>query len=453
MPSWIGVSGSHQAAFLLACAIVLGGGGINAPWHNLAVEIIALVLLALNPDKVVHFLQSGPRALVWLVALTIAVPIIQLVPLPPAIWTRLPGSDIIIESYAVAGIENAWRPVSAYPARTLLAATGLIAPFCVLVLAYSGGRELAGRLALGVLAAGAVNMLLGAEQLVTANRIGNLYPSRVNPHHLYGTFANHNTGGLFLVVVVCALLALPPLSRRPSVDRMMRIVLAAIFSVGVVLTQSRSALALLLLVGVALAAPLGLARVKRLPESHGKGSSLPTRAGPLRLLLAAGAGLAIMLAAFGLAGNAKVGQTLARFDDLQDKRPQIWLDTGETIRRYFPVGAGVGSFEEVFRIDESLEFLSRGHINRAHNDYLEPVVESGVFGAAMILGWMAWCGHVLFGWYRSGRLRHHAFPALTLGIIALQSMIDYPLRSQAGLCVFAAMIAILANARPVQART
>ena len=130
--------------------------------------------------------------------------------------------------------------------------------------------------------------------------------------------------------------------------------------------------------------------------------------------------------------NERVGASLSRFDDPQDARLAIWTNGLGAAGRYCPLGAGVGEFDKVFQISETLETLSPGRAGRAHNDYFEAVIESGIVGIALVLGWLTLLGLVCFKGLRMDG------PALawvgTFALLALQSILDYLLRNQTLLC-------------------
>nr|WP_247714932.1 O-antigen ligase family protein [Qipengyuania mesophila] len=209
-------------------------------------------------------------------------------------------------------------------------------------------------------------------------------------------------------------------------------VAGVLLSLGCVLTQSRSSLALLILVLIVLAArALWYGRL----SAHR----------PKPVLLGS-IGIALVLALGILATNARTLQTIERFEDLEDSRPDIWADTLVAVDRYWPVGSGMGTFDEVFQVDESLETLVAPKAGRAHNDFLEISLEAGVPGILLVLAWLVWLG---IAWWRtrggeSGTLA--GFSALALLCVALQSLIDYPLRNYAMWSLVAGFAAVLATA-------
>lgn len=90
----------------------------------------------------------------------------------------------------------------------------------------------------------------------------------------------------------------------------------------------------------------------------------------------------------------------------------------------------MGTFDEVFQIDESLENLTKKRAGRAHNDYIELSIEAGPLGLGLaaawvvLIAWLSWCA-------RQSSQRWTAWAGSTLLIaIAMQSITDYPLRNQ-----------------------
>jgi O-antigen ligase len=126
----------------------------------------------------------------------------------------------------------------------------------------------------------------------------------------------------------------------------------------------------------------------------------------------------------------RFADTLDRFGgDREDARVYIWEDGAYAADRYWPLGSGTGTFDEVFQIDESLENMSVRRAGRAHNDYLEVAIEAGVPGLVLIAGWLALL--LWLSWRaRNSHDRWIAWSgAVILLVIALQSITDYPLRN------------------------
>ena len=424
----------RQLGLLIAVAVLLGGGGSAFGLHNLTVQWAALGLLAFNYSAVVQFIRGGPRPLVWLVLASMAVPLVQVIPLPAALWQALPGRELVRQSLELLGQQGHWFPVSVDRNRTMLAALSLLAPFTVLVLAYRlEARHLTGCMRLLVWL-GLANVALGAVQLASAGEFAALYPM-MDKSVLNGTFANRNAAALFLVICVVCQLALP-LRSRDRLARAVHYLVAAILGLGVLLTQSRSGAVLLVivLVGWWVWAWSRPAQPSPLPTSR-------------RLVLLAVAGL-VLIAGIGFATSAtKLNQTFERFSAGEEIRPLIWEDTLVSARRFWPVGSGVSTFDEVIQVDESLEYLDARRTARAHNDYLELIVESGLVGIVLALGWLFWIAQNIWRALRSGHDALSAAAVLSLVAILVQSTVDYPLRNEALLCVAAFMVTLLYKRR------
>lgn len=436
-----------QLSALLAVAVVFGGGGVGAALPNLVVQLLALAIMAFNARAVGKFITGGPIALRLLVAGSVLVPLFQLIPLPPGLWQVMPGRDLVSQSLALVGPETEWRPLSVFPARTLLAATGLIAPLAVLVLGARldrGGRNFV----LGTIAGlGLFNLMIGAIQLVSGNQLAHFHGGTIDASQLYGTFANHNTAGIFFVIALFATLGLKADQNVGSHFELLRWTCVGLFALSVVLTQSRSSLLVLVLAGLALGLVQGMRHLRRMRAAPRTGRRSRHRSWwrrrPVVTGLIAAAFIVLGIAAF-VASSGKIGQTAERFSFIEDDvRPRIWSDALISVDRFWPLGSGMGTFDEVFQLDESLENLEPGRAGRAHNEYLEVPIEAGAIGVGLIAAWAVWLGILCIRTLRGTQgLAEVAVPT-ALAVIALQSAVDYPLRSQAGLCLAAALIAVL----------
>jgi O-antigen ligase len=418
---------AHRIAFALFIALLLvafafGGGGIGSALGNLAVQLGALIVLALRRDSVIRFWSDAPRPLRLLIAASLALPILHVIPLPQALWTALPGRELVAGSLELAGGAG-WRPFSVDPLRTLLAASALITPLAVLCAGWSLPRDRLIDAGWGVVALGLVTVLVGMAQLSAgaAPGEGGSGQGRI----LLGTFANRNTTGLFLGFAL-GLAALLPAPRPHRALQLVRVAVCALLLIAVVLTQSRTGLVLALL-------PVLLGTARAVSALLGDHVLAGKEAGASR-------GVAIVLAAVALVGAGtgamlvtapgRVSATLERFEAKDDPRRFIWDDATFSAGRYWPTGSGMGTFDEIYQIDESLENLTRRRAGRVHNDYIELTIEAGAPGLALaalwiaLIGWLSWSA-------RRSPLRWAAWGGSAfLLAIALQSITDYPLRNQ-----------------------
>jgi len=424
-----------QLIVLLIIAAVFGGGGVAYGLANLVVQCAALLVLAVNYAAVRQFFASAPRLLIALVLATLALPLLQLIPLPPSIWMTLPGREFVSDAFATIGANDArWFPTTVSFNRTLVAFIGLIAPFAVITTGWrleDGSLFKAMPILIGL---GLLSVVLGVVQVLGTDGAGVLYVENKMPGVLFGFFANRNSTGLFLV---CCLLLLAALSseRSRSLGTLTRSLAAVLLTLGVVLTQSRTSIVLLTL-------PAALAAFRaitgRLQPSQG--SSVKAS----RAFLVVGLGAAALASLAPMIGETRLGTVLSRFEKTEDERAIIWDDANYAAQRYWPIGAGMATFDEVFQADESLEHISERKAGRAHNDYLELTIEAGAFGIAIVAAWALW---IAFAAWRAISSPQR-WPALAgVGImvaIGLQSALDYPLRNQTMLCLAAFAILLIA---------
>lgn len=420
-----------RLVILLACAWLFGGGGVGAALPNLVVQLLALAILAVSLPAVVDFWRTVPPGLRVLVGVTLALPLIQLVPLPPAVWLVLPGHEAVAESGALVEAPIGWRAWSIDPHRTFLAAAGLVSPFTVLALAWQA-RDRDDRPLLALLVVlGLAAVALGAVQMAAGND-GWLVPAAARgSSDLQATFANRNSSGLFFALSLTCLVCLPA-TGRPVLDHpIVRSAVGVILMIAVVAAHSRSAMALALV-------PLSIA-IWRAMRSPALRSQRNTGIVVAAIVVAVG-GLVTIAAT----GNNRLSEAVERFERFDDARLYIWPDALTTAARFWPAGGGMGTFDDAFQLDESLETLQPLRAGRVHNDYLEVAYEAGLAGALLALGWLLWLVGVSVRSAGKGRSIATFAPPLVLWLIAAQSLNDYPLRNQCLLCIAACMIGLAA---------
>lgn len=422
---------------IVAAACLLGGGGVAYGLSNLVVQLIAFAVLGLNGDLVGRFITQGSRPLVALVILTLALPLLQLVPLPPAFWMGLPGRDLVTEAIKAVG-EPGWRPLTVNTSRTFVAFIGLVAPLAVLVVGMFVSAEVRQRIAFTFVLAGVASVLLGVVQVMGSNQEGLLYPENPLPGVLFGFFANRNSEAIFLVGCLLLLIGCFAPQRALSPRWIAKFAVAILIVTGVILTQSRSGIALL-----ALPAALFLlkAYAHRGRSKVGSGG-LPR---PVQFGVIAAAMAALSLGAVAAVPGSRLEAVMARFEQDGERRPEIWEDARFSAERFWPAGAGMGTFDEVFQVDESLEHISARRAGRAHNEVLELAIEAGPIALLLVAAWTIW---VLQAGWSALRDEHRRWPALAgIGVLlaaALQSLLEFPLRNQTMLCLAAFALVLIA---------
>ena len=423
-------SAADRASLIALCVLLLvafgfGGGGSRFGLANLVVQLAALTALAIRFEPVLRFWRESPWALRCLIAATLALPVLQIIPLPEQVWSMLPGRQLVSRSLAMTG-QSGWMPWSLDPLRTLLALSALITPLAVLMIGWSLPRQNLINLGWLVAGLGIVTTLWGATQLNPTGDAATLFGSRDPGSALLGSFANRNSTGLLLTFSL-GLAALLPAPRPHPAVLAVRVAVCLLLLVAIILTKSRTALVLALI-------PLGLAALKGLwwtLNRRAEGTSAPTgTARPALVIIAAIALLGIGVGGVVVAAPGRIGETLERFEARDDPRRFIWEDAAYSVERYWPAGAGMGSFDEVFQVDETLENLTMRTAGRAHNDYIELAIEAGIPGLMLAGLWLVLCGWLTWQARRSPIVWVGWAGAGFLLAIALQSITDYPLRNQ-----------------------
>ena len=325
----------------------------------------------------------------------------------------------------------------------MLALSALVVPLAVITIGWTASRDsliLAGWLIVGL---ALVNFALGIPQVLSNSDVGVLYPENPMPGVLFGTFANRNSTGLFLVSALALASFLPAPPRFTSIALPLRIGILLFLIVAILLTRSRTALVLAVLPLGMLAVQLLLARLER--------RNGPSRAGAKAAIfgLAPIALVLVVVAGLGVAAPGRIGDVADRFAaGGEDARSYIWEDSVYAADRYWPVGSGTGTFDDVFQIDESLENMTLRKAGRAHNDYLELAIETGLPGLTLVALWLG-----LIGWlcWRA-RTEPHRWIAWSGGtilvVVALQSITDYPLRNLSMLAVAGFALCLLGRFGP-----
>lgn len=436
-------------AGLLLALCVAGGASRAGEIGQVVIRPVAVVLLLILCATRRHWSLAGVRTPMAMIAAVGVVCLVQLIPLPPALWTLLPGRAPF--EAAVIG-RQPWRPVNLTPDGGLNALLSLSVPLSALAILSGITRSRRVTVAVFLLAMVVIAALLGSLQLAGATFDSLFINETVG--EAAGIFANRNHQALFLACGMPLLawwamvgertrpLRPPVVSHRGRRD-VRRIRGASGARTGRIVAATGIMAWLLLLVlatgsraGVVLAlGGLGAAVVISAPSLRRAAADRPRWALPA-IVLAAVAMIAIVVA-LGVSNDRALSlRRLAASEDgggIRFSSLPLLLDL---VGRYFPFGSGMGSFDPVFRIVEPFELLAPTYLNHAHNDVIEILIEAGVAGLALVLAtgvvWLR-LGHGIW------RSRHDAVSvddrALSIAgwsvltLILGASLVDYPLRT------------------------
>jgi O-antigen ligase len=374
------------ACFVLVFAPLVRGG--DRPLPLMALEVAALVMLlamAIMPSgRAVA--ERLPHTLRWAIALLLAYPLLQLVPLPQDWWGGLPGHAPYARILELTEADGGSRGLSIHPAATEYAWLALLPCLAMFLATQSFGRQRLRRLALVFVVVCAAEALLGILQAGSSPgalvHLGNRHASGAAT----GTYVNKNHFAALMAMCLPIMLQrwavemLPTVNERGEVmkphprsaDR--RIAIRIVLSVSMVLallalllTRSRAG------IGSGLTA-FALAALAIVGYAGTRG--------------ARGALGVVGVAALGLAAYVGLTPILERFapDEFALElggRVRIAAATVRAALDFLPFGSGLGTFADVFRRYQGGENLT-GFIDHAHNDYVEAFLELGVVGLAVI---------------------------------------------------------------------
>jgi O-antigen ligase len=416
--------------YLFLCIVM--GGSAQGIFSNLALQLAGVAILAWAFVTREPLRESrAARQLSWLAASAVGLVALQLVPLPPAIWSNLPGREFVVEGYRLLGQPLPWMPLSLAPAETIATAASMLPPLAMLALILRLGAYRASWLIIALLLATIISVGLGVVQLQSGGPY--LYPL-ANLGTASGVFANANHMATLLLVSIPFVMALAARRwrRNPkSNDRLLTATLAGGAAVVVLLGMATNQSFALLIIGGPV---VGAALLQLVPPGR-------VRLGRLAAVL----GLLLLAGTAALAVLASSGMSAANRDSV-NIRTAIWTQSAEVVGDSGLAGTGIGTFPQVYRQYEDPATIERVHVNHAHNDYLEVIIEAGLAGLAlMALFTLWWVARALAIWRspNSGELARAA--CIASAAVLLHSLVDFPLRTAAIATVLAMALALMAD--------
>lgn len=381
------------------------------------IVLIALILWGPRPQL------RTVKAVSFLVLAATALTAVQLFPLPPSLWTDLPGRELLTGAAAVLGEKQPWRPLSISPGATFNAMSSLIVPIVTLLLVSNFSRVEHWRTLTVLLALVLAASFLGLMQF-SGSRFDNPLINDV-AGSVSASFANRNHFALF-AAIGCILAPAWAFSegKRARWKPFMALCLTVLFALIILGTGSRAGM----FVGV-LGIGLGLVNVRGQVVSQLR--RLPPRwafalaVSMVGLLI----GAVILSVTFGRAISVDRASTLEMGEDLRVTALPVVVDMA---KHYFPFGSGLGAFDPVYRIHEPSDLLGTAYLNHAHNDWLEIVLDAGLLGLLVLaagLVWWVWRSRTAWAAVdtREGILPRTGSGILLLVMVA--SLTDYPART------------------------
>jgi O-antigen ligase len=429
-------------AFLLLC-LILGGASAAGIWGNMLLQLLALPLIAAAALSAPATPLPAPgRQLIALLLLMIAVIAFQLVPLPPAVWTGLPGRGEVAAGFAAVGAETPWLTLSLTPYRTISSALWLLPAIAVLLAILRLRAFKPAAIAWTIVAVTAVSVAIGALQVGGGETSPWYFYAITNYGASTGFFSNANHLATLLLCTFPFLTALylHARSRGRSMQRNSGLLVILAGAVGVVfvgVAVNRS------LAGAGLAVPVLAASALMILSRRGR--RMP------RWLLALLPILAVAAVAVALSTPAGNNLTTQEARTSEDSRFTSFSRSLDAAGDHFPAGSGIGSFQDVYGAREDPGTISRFFMNHVHSDWIELYLETGLPGLivlALFLFW--WVRRVVAIWGAEDRDHFALAGSIASAAILAHSFVDYPLRTAAISALFAMCVALMAEPRPAK---
>ncbi len=425
-------------AYVFLCLLI--GGSAQGVWQMAVLEVLAILIIAWSFALPARASASRSiQSLYWLLAASLILVAMQLMPLPAALWTSLPGRGLIVSGRALLGLEPGWSSISLAPYDTMATVLSLLPPLAVLFAILRQDACSPSWLALAICVATIFGIGLGVLQTSGPDPLNSpwyLYPIS-NFGVATGFFANGNHMAALLVVAVPFAAALTARLGDLAGDIRKKRATMLLGGAGVAV----------LLVGIALNGSL-----------MGYGLVLPVLTASLLMVVPFGSLAKRMLVGIGLVGFLAFGAIV--FSPLSEHLPGSSAGTSISMRQtivstssdvfitFAPTGSGLGTFPKIYPLFENPDLVDRAFINHAHNDYVELAVELGLPGLILTISFLAW-------WWNAVR-RMWVSPAADMFALAgavgsasllVHSLVDYPLRTAAMSSVFAACLALIIVSR------
>lgn len=424
--------------YLFLCLIL--GGSVQGVWSAALLQLLGIAIIAasfLKPSE--SPLAKPEKQLGLLLGAAILLIVLQIIPLPPALWTALPGRRLVAEGRALLGLSPGWSSISLAPYDTLATMLPLLPPVAMLCAMFRLKAYSSSGIAAAVLAAMICGVGLGVLQTGSADALNSpWYPYPVsNFGFATGFFANSNHMASLLLVAIPFTVALAAKAREASKDKRKQqpiFLLGAaglgVVLVGIALNGSLTGYGLVIPVTI-----FSLLMVIPLRPGMKKAAVVLSIAGLAAFVMVLLSPLSDRMAASGAATSVSTRQTMI-------------IGSIAAVKEFAPFGSGLGTFEKIYRLSEDPDRIEPTFVNHAHNDYLEMAVETGLPGVVLILLFLLWWGAAVRRMMASPAADGFAKAgAIGSATVLIHSLVDYPLRTSAMAALFAACLGLLLLSR------
>jgi O-antigen ligase len=423
----------------LCFMILFGGVSTPANWALVIQSIMSASVLALG----IWRLRKGFNSKSAVVGAAIAagslmLTLLQLVPLPYSLWAGLPGHQLNVDTFSLLGAKPGWLPLSLSPLSTKASALALIPAlagyFAVLTLRATDYL----RISLVVVACAVIGLVIGLAQKSLGQMSGFYFYGDFGINIANGTFANRNffAAQLFTSIpFVAAIATVMSHSRRvhPALVLIFAFIYMALLVVGLGIIGSRGGIVLAILSVI-----FSVFYVYRNPITVDFGR---------RWSFYAVLTFLVLIFQVGMVGITRLAET----DPIQDYRGEIYGVTLTTIKNYFPVGSGMGTFAPVYQQFETPRVIVAKYVNHAHNDWLEIALEGGAPALGLLGAFVLLYLRMVVSVSRmASNVAQHAFyraALVAVFLLLVHALVDFGLRTPALMSFFSICCGIVVTSR------
>ena len=445
---------------VLAAALLFGGGSHAGFMGDVYVQLLAAPLLVLScqtgwrGELVDRVRQSSGWLIMGVTAVLLLAVILQIVPLPVGVVSsQVPDAALLGERF-----RSSWGGISAAPAATWAAAISMLPPLAIFVAVSQLAVPARFWLIWLVTALGALSLLVGLLQIAQGAGSYLRFFEFTNTDDAVGFFANRNH---FAALLYCTLVFASVWFAFTANDFIKP---GALNTRAILWFAAAAALLVATIAGLAMArsragiflAMAGIAGVAALFWASGR-LKVDGRVGhhhgvTQRNRQISGVAIAVLGVAVVFAMQFGLHRMLTRFDSdpLEDLRMALTPITFGLALENLPFGSGLGTFVPVYAAGERAADLFTGYANRAHNDFAEFLLETGLFGLVTLGLFLTWVGmRIVSAWRREapsdddGHLILQRGASLVIMLLLAHSLVDYPLRTTSLAALFALACAIL----------
>jgi len=429
---------------LLASGLILFAPLIRSGKTSLALMTMELLGIALLLIVFWSNLHQGrlQKSVAWLLGITVAVCLAYLIPLPSSVWAQLPGHAFYAEhlswlSPAVIGWH--YQALSLIPTRSIAGLLALLAPLGIFLTVISlSERRVIWLVCILLLAAFGQALLSMGQYFIQDQALFFRIWSGGVP---LGTYINQNHFVAFMEMaepLAIGLMMMVILSQ--TLGTTLKLILATLFGLvslaltfTPLLTTSRTGAALLIL-------SIFLSFWAMTTPEIRKRVAAPIFALRVILLILA---IAIQLKVLQQIVTTTYADRLAPQAAFGDLRWTLYSTTFNAIQNFFPLGSGPGTTPQVYQFYQPHDL--NAFVNHTHNDYLELLLDMGLFGALFIFALLL---IYIWRWRQLWQDKSAGFKLLKTGagvgilLVSIYSLTDFGLHTPANMLFFACLFGI-----------